>query len=126
MKESHFSKAKLFFFSKCIVRARRPARGLWAGPSVGVLRNLAMGDWTTHRVKGPRQLHASQIGSFMKGTSGSEVGFKISSQEAVCLFSLMSDPSTTVSVTLANISIALGAGNTEMARAERDPSWGRR
>lgn len=41
-------------------------------------------------------------------------------------FSLMSDSSTTVSVTLANISIALGAGNTEMAHAERDPIWGRR
>lgn len=64
----------------------------------------------------------------MKGTSGSEVSFKISksSQEAECLFSLMSDSSTTVSVTLANISIALGAGNTEMAHAERGPIWGRR
>lgn len=28
MKESHFSKAKFFFFSKCILRTRRPARGL--------------------------------------------------------------------------------------------------
>lgn len=37
-----------------------------------------MVDWTTHRVKGLRQLRASQIGSLMKGTSGSEVGFKIS------------------------------------------------